>query len=88
MRTTVAIDDNLLAAAKQAAHARHRTLGEFIEESLRVNLLRPLPTQLEAQETIKALPVLRAGLAPGVTMDDVHRLAYGDDEPDENGLYH
>jgi hypothetical protein len=38
MRTTVTIDDNLLAEAKSFAAKQHRTLGEVIDEALRMSL--------------------------------------------------
>jgi len=38
MRTTVSIDDHLLMAAKERAHERHQTLGEFIEVALQRHL--------------------------------------------------
>jgi len=40
MRTTVAIDDGLLKTAKQHAEARKMTLGQVIEEGLRLYLAR------------------------------------------------
>ena len=35
MRTTIAIDDNLLKAAKEEARARGTTLGAVVEDALR-----------------------------------------------------
>ncbi len=40
MRTTVNIDEHLLAEAKVLAAREHRTLGEIIDDSLRVTLAR------------------------------------------------
>ena len=62
MRTTVAIDDQLLAAAKESAHRAGQTLGEFVEDSLRLKL---------ASKPAGAAPVLPTfdrgtGLRPGV----------------------
>jgi len=64
MRTTVAINDQLLATAKAAARRRGYTLGRFIEEALRREL---------AQGTAvspPAVPVFRGGegLQPGVDL--------------------
>lgn len=39
MRTTVSIDDNLLAAAKRAAAAAHCSLARLVEEALRQMLV-------------------------------------------------
>lgn len=64
-RTTIALDDRLLARAKQAAAAKHRTLGEFLEEGIRLQLARaedrPRPASAE-------LPVSTAsgGSKPGI----------------------
>ncbi|MCL2090079.1 MAG: type II toxin-antitoxin system VapB family antitoxin [Micrococcales bacterium] len=44
MRTTVSIDDSLLAAAKQRAQQRQTTLGACIEDALRLLLTEPAPS--------------------------------------------
>jgi hypothetical protein len=67
MRTTVRLDDDLLAAAKQRAAADHTTLTSLIEDSLRQTLsLRPAPPS-------GRLAIRRFGAAatlPGVDLDD------------------
>lgn len=40
MRTTVNIDDHLLAEAKVLAARQHRSLGDVIDDSLRLSLAR------------------------------------------------
>jgi hypothetical protein len=40
VRTTVNIDDHLLAGAKILAAREHRTLGEIIDDALRATLAR------------------------------------------------
>ncbi|WP_136707570.1 hypothetical protein [Agromyces sp. H66] len=40
MRTTVNIDEHLLVQAKRRAAARNLTLGEYVEEAVRHELLR------------------------------------------------
>lgn len=62
MRTTLAIDDELLAAAKRRARERGETLGRVVEDALRRELasapeVAPVP-----------LPVFKGagGLRPGV----------------------
>lgn len=40
MRTTVSIDDELLASAKRRAHDRNQTLGQVVEDALRRELAR------------------------------------------------
>ena len=63
MRTTVNIDDDLLARAKRRAAARALTLGEFVEEAVRRELMRENPAS-----TRVSLPVFTrgTGLRPGV----------------------
>lgn len=41
MRTTVTIDDNLLALAKERAREEDKTLGDLVESSLHYYLSRP-----------------------------------------------
>lgn len=41
MRTTVNIDDQLLAQAKKLAQARHQSLGEILAEGLQAVLFHP-----------------------------------------------
>lgn len=42
MRTTLAIDDDILVAAKAMAQQQHRSIGEVISELARRSLHRPL----------------------------------------------
>ena len=56
MRTTVNIDDQLLVQAKRCAAARNLTLGEYVEEAVRHELLRE-----SAKRTQISLPVFTRG---------------------------
>ena len=58
MRTTVAVDDNLLTAAKRRAHERGQTLGQVVEGALRRELAEP------AQVEAVAVPAFRGGGGP------------------------
>ena len=62
MRTTVSVDDHLLDGAKRRARERGQTLGQFIEDALRRELVAP------ARGGPTAIPVFRGegGLSPGV----------------------
>jgi hypothetical protein len=62
MRTTVAINDNLLASAKERAAAQGVSLGRVIEDGLRLLVGRPEPSERPD------IPVLRGegGLRRGV----------------------
>jgi hypothetical protein len=62
MRTTVAVDDHVLAGAKRRARERGQTLGQLVEDALR----RELATT--TGDAPHAIPVFRGegGLRPGV----------------------
>lgn len=68
MRTTVSIDDEVLAAAKRKAIERNTTLGDVVEEALRLSLV---PRGAETGR-LRALPVSsrRGGTRPGVDVCD------------------
>ncbi len=58
MRTTIAVDDHLLVAAKRRAREHDQTLGQVIEDALRRELAEPLPSEPVA------VPVFRGGDGP------------------------
>jgi len=67
MRTTINIDDALLAEAKQVAARTGRSLTDVVEDALRESLHRRHRT---ARQAVK-LPVFgEDGLQPGVDLDD------------------
>jgi len=67
MRTTINIDDALLAQAKQVAARTGRSLTDVVEDALRESLHRRHGT---ARQAVK-LPVFgEDGLQPGVDLDD------------------
>ena len=63
MRTTIAVDDNVLAEAKRRARARGLSLGEFVEDALRVVLARAQPADRPE------IPVFRGGTGPRPGVD-------------------
>jgi hypothetical protein len=66
MRTTVRIEDGLLAEAKTRAAMSGRTLNELIEDALREAFARR-----EGAGDRVELPVFRGGrVMPGVDLDD------------------
>jgi len=70
MRTTIRLDDHLLAQAKSAALETNRTLTAVIEDALRQSLAR---RQQPAPRRRVKLPVWKGkgrGLQPGVDLDD------------------
>ena len=67
MRTTINLDDDLLAEAKQVATRTGRSLTDVVEDALRESLHRRHRTARRAVE----LPVFgQDGLQPGVDLDD------------------
>ncbi|HSO55232.1 MAG TPA: type II toxin-antitoxin system VapB family antitoxin [Actinomycetes bacterium] len=67
MRTTIYIDDALLAEAKQVAARTGRSLTAVVEDALRESLHRRAHTADRAVE----LPVFgEGGVQPGVDLDD------------------
>lgn len=65
MRTTVAIDDELLAAARHRAQVRGETLGRIIEAALR----RELAAGDHPPSTPPAIPIFTAGAGPRPGLD-------------------
>jgi Arc/MetJ family transcription regulator len=68
MRTTIKIDDQLLAEAKARAAASGRTLNAVVEDALRETLARRRP--IDAGNRME-LPTFKGSrLLPGVDLDD------------------
>jgi hypothetical protein len=67
VRTTIKLDDALLAEAKQVAARTGRSLTAVVEDALRQSLYRRDPATRQAVE----LPVFgEGGTQPGVDLDD------------------
>jgi hypothetical protein len=71
MRTTLSIDDDVLAAAKSLAALQHKSVGEVISNLSR-QALRPDAQQSKKRNGVPLLPV-RTGAAT-VTPELVNRL--------------
>ena len=70
MRTTIRLDDALIADAKALAARTGRSLTQVIEDSLRASLSRREGSRQEVE-----LPVVRGGrLRPGVSLDSMSDL--------------
>ena len=67
MRTTLAIDDDILAAAKHLAEREQKTLGEVISSLARRGLTRPARGGKAERNGVPLLPS-RRGATP-VTME-------------------
>ena len=80
MRTTINLDDVLLAEAKQVAARTGRSLSAVVEDALRESLHRRHQSALRAVE----LPTFgEGGVRPGVDLDDSAALldVMEDDDP-------
>lgn len=71
MRTTLAIDDDVLAAAKEMANTEGKSVGEVISTLAR-NALCPVPARHAKRNGVLLLPI-RPG-APRVTSELVRQL--------------
>ncbi len=72
MRTTVRLDEHLLAQAKQYAAASGKTLTAVLEDALREALARRSPPNRRKRVR---LPVFNGGgVRPGVDLDDSSSL--------------
>jgi hypothetical protein len=71
MRTTLAIDDDVLAAAKEMAATEGKSVGEVISTLAR-NAMRPALARRATRNGVPLLPV-RPG-APRVTSEMVRQL--------------
>lgn len=72
MRTTVRLDDRLLAAAKQLAAETGRTLTAVLEDALRETLARR--SDRAQRRPVRLKTVKGDGIRPGVDLDDTAAL--------------
>ncbi len=64
MRTTLAINDSLLARAKARANERGITLGSYVDEALREHLAAPERAVVAVELPVAAGGALRPGIDP------------------------
>lgn len=72
MRTTLSIDDDVLAAAKNLAEREQKSIGEVISALARQGLARQTPAAVHERNGIPLLP--RKEAAQPVTMALVNQL--------------
>jgi hypothetical protein len=77
MRTTLAIDDDVLAAAKHLAEREHRSIGEVISALARQGLSRGTRSTKTERNGIPLLPSRKAAVP--VTLELVNQLR--DEQP-------
>lgn len=82
MRTTVNIDEHLLAEAKLIAARSHRTIGSVLEDALRKLLEDRLEPTADEPFTLPKFECSKPGLLPGVDLMDKEQMAelLGDNE--------
>jgi len=79
MRTTVRLDDRLLAQVKAIAHRLGKTMAKVIEDAVRESLAR---RSAQTRRSRVRLPVYKGkGLQPGVDLDDSTALLDLMDKP-------
>ena len=78
MRTTIDIDDDVLAAAKERARREHKTAGQVVSELLRqaLTVASPSPAVREAPAVYGLQPFPRRG---GLVTNDLIDQLRGDD---------
>jgi hypothetical protein len=68
MRTTIRLDDDLLAEARELAAESRKNLSTFIEDALRAAIAR---ARESSEQGPVDLPIFgEGGLQPGVDLDD------------------
>jgi hypothetical protein len=72
MRTTLVIDDDVLAAARQLAEREQKSIGEVVSALARQGLSRGARSTRTLRNGVPLLPV-RKGVAP-VTLELVNQL--------------
>jgi Bacterial antitoxin of type II TA system, VapB len=74
MRTTLNLDDHLLAEAKRLAAARGSTLTAVMEDALRIVVRRAEDTPEREPVELPSFGEAGAGFMPGVEIDDTAAL--------------
>ncbi len=82
MRTTIRLDENLLAEVKQLAHQRGQTMTAVIEDALRQMLSRR--EKLADRPPVKLCVVSGHGVQPGVDLSDSAALLDLMERPDDS----
>lgn len=72
MRTTVNIDEHLLAQARRAATASRRSLGDVVDDALRMHLAERHQSR---QDRVELPTYGGSGLRPGVDLEDKEALS-------------
>lgn len=73
MRTTVNIDDDLLAQAKALATTGRKSLGDVIDDALRTAFSQRRSREFQPRVSLETDG--RSGLKPGVDLEDKEAIA-------------
>ena len=72
MRTTINVDEQLLAQAKAQAATLGVTLAQLIEDALRASLMRR--ENVEQRGRVRLITIHGTGTRPGIDLDNRHTL--------------
>lgn len=75
MRTTVNLNEHLLAQAKEMAAASRRTLGDVMDDALRAMFARRQDASAPGWASVSLPTAGGSGLMPGVDLEDKEALA-------------
>jgi hypothetical protein len=75
MRTTVNIDERLLAEAKLIAARQHRSIGSVLEDALRALIDKESAPSARQDFVLHTFTPARTGLLPGVDLEDKELMA-------------
>lgn len=75
MRTTVSLDDSLLAMAKREALLRHKSLASLVEEALRQMLAGSISSP-KTRDRVELPESGEGGLQPGIDLDNTADLLF------------
>lgn len=74
MRTTVDVDDHVLAGAKVVAARSHRSLGAVMEDALRLSLATSA-SNAPGRRRVELPAHGTSGLQPGIDLEDEEQVA-------------
>ena len=83
MRTTVSLDDQLLAMAKREALTQHRSLASLVEEALR-QMLAGTAAVPKTRGLVKLPEGGEGGLQPGIDLDNAADLLFVMEKRDDS----
>ena len=83
MRTTVSLDDNVLAMAKREALMRHQSLARLVEEALR-QMLTGTSSAPKVRGKVELPESGEGGLQPGIDLNNSADLLFVMEKRDDS----